>query len=209
MSQWYLNRFTSTPNWAAEPCHKSPMPRFNRFLKQRRRFHKILHLPPTSSKLQKRRSNKAIKLLYASSDDISPAHVAYFMVETMYTLCTERGELRICPEKVSVGTHGDWNLGLFKSCPGIQPQPQSRSKFIEGLESETTHQWNLLVIQDLLRGYIQRSRLRLRRRRTSYKNLLWLICLVEMGLSIRWSNGSLEDCFKDLYWLKLEWSQVD
>jgi hypothetical protein len=174
------------------------MPFYGRVPKRGQRFRKIFSLSRTSNKLKKRRSNTAVSLDYASSDNISPRQVAHFMVEAMYTLCTDRSRLRIDREKVSVGTHGDWNLGLFKIIPGTQPP---------------SRQWNLWVLEDLLKGYIQRSRPLLRRRRTSYKNLLLLICLTEMSLSIQWFRCwpklSLEDCFEELNWLKLEWSKVD
>jgi hypothetical protein len=165
--------------------------------------------------LKKRRPNTAVSLDYASSDDISPPHIAHFMVEAMYTLCMERSRLRIDRKKVSVGTHGDWDLGLIEGSLGTQPPLESKATIIEKIGPCTTHQlnqWNLWMLEDLLKGYIQRSRLQLRRRRASYKSLLWLICLIEMSLSIRWFRWSglpLEDCFEDLNWLKLEWSKVD
>ena len=166
--------------------------------KRRQRFRKIFSLSPTSNKLRKKRLNTAVSLVNASSDDISPRQVAHFMVEAMYTLCTDRKRLCIDREIVSVGTHGEWNLGLFESTPASQP---------------LLRPWNLWVLEDLLKGYIQRSRPRLQRRRISYRNLLLLICLVEMSQSIQQFRAaprrSLENCFEELNWLKLEWSKVD
>ena len=174
------------------------MTAYGRIPKQGQKFRKIFSLRPTSNRLKRKRAKKAMILDQASSDDISPRHVAHLMVEAMYTLCIDKKKLCIDREKVSVGTHGDWDLGLFETSPTSQP---------------LSRPWNLWVLEDLLKEYIQRSRLRLRRRRTSYQNLLWLICLIEMSLSIRWYRRcpelSLEGCFEDLNWLKLEWSKVE
>jgi hypothetical protein len=197
----------------------------------------MFRAPSTSSESH---PYKVVSLANASSDDVSPSSVARFIVEAIHTLCLDRrSSLRIHPSKVSVGSNGDWDLGLIKDWDigynkewdlgrnkishGAQLRVQPEWGSLEGIEFYTKNEWNLLVLGNLLKDYIQRSRLRLwskgyirrsrfrsQQRRTLYDQL-WLICLIEMRSSIRESHrkpDQMIECFHELEQLRFEWSQV-
>ena len=216
------------------------------FIQQRRRLRKIFRVPSASSEGH---SYKVVELATASIDDISPSNVARFIVEAISTLCLNTADSRrIHPNKVSVGSNGDCDLGLIKNLDigcnrewelgliedsdierdknrnlgcnkishGAQLRVQPEWGPLEGINCYKKNDWNLLKLENLLDGYIQKSLLRLwskeynrrsrfrsQQRRTLYRDQLWLICLVEMKFAIHKSQGQSESdqmakCFLEL-----------
>lgn len=216
-----------------------------RLRKHGKRLRKILRAPSTSCESH---SYKVVSLANASSDDISPSIVARFIVEAIYTLCLDgKSSLRIHPSKVSVGSNGDWDLGLIhcdighardrdperdqirdrilghdrdqilkrdQINPGAQLRVDPYWGSLEGIEFTPKYVWNLLKLEELLKDYIQRSRLRLwlevndrrspfrsQQRRSLYGVQHWLICLVEMRFCIqrtREQSHKMVECYREL-----------
>lgn len=188
------------------------MLRFFSRQKKKQRHCKALYHSSNRNRLRKKSSNRAVALINASSDLIHPARVAQFLVEAVESICLDRNYwLRIRPEWVKLGNDGGWDLGLFKYNPHSQPLMIPPSIYLEGIEAYTRDLWSLRVLESLLQGYIQRSCLRLRRKRTSSEIQFWLICLIQMAYSLRYflrSEGALEDCLMELK-LKLDgWNRA-
>jgi hypothetical protein len=169
------------------------MPRLNRIFTRGLRFCHAFRKSPSSRKLSKRRRPKMVPLIYADSNQIHPSCVAHFMFSAIETLKSER-KGRIDPERVRVGDFGEGDLGLIDRPPNSSDfpiHPRLRPLHHEEIESNTSLQWNYSKLEFVLNGYIQRSRICLRRslklwqRQTAYEKLFWLICLIEFASCLR------------------------
>lgn len=139
------------------------------------------------------------------------------MADAIYTLYIDKGStLRIRPNKVLVGTHGDgdvglinkWHLRRIANSDEFRPGTNSELTSLSRIKSYNPSQWNLVVLERLLGEYIQRSRplvpprylkrplwRRPRHKQRFREHLLGLSCLIQMQISIRQClYCSLEHC---------------
>lgn len=206
------------------------MPRLHTRLKKTSIFRRTFLVPRKSTRLKKKRPGQAVALIEANSDLVHPLWVAHFLVKAMESIYIDKNHgIRVHPEWVKVRNEGHWELGFFKytpephsdhipkpklrfDLPYTDPRGQDPSVHLEDTGLYTNSQWTLLVLESLLQGYIKRSCLRLRRKRTSCRTHFWLNCLIQMASSIRYFRifeNSFEHCLVELRLRWDEWCQVD